>query len=108
MYRAFQQTFAYSKLATETPEKGVKVNNKETRASDRHRIGTDKNTSFKSIDIMKPSLREKRSNTELFLSVFFCIWTEYGYLNLLLSQNTEKYGSEITPYLDTFHAVLEF
>ena len=71
MYREFQQTFPCSKSATETPEKGVKVNNKETRASDRHRIGTDKNTSFKSIDIMKPSLREKRSNTELFLVRIF-------------------------------------
>ena len=37
-----------------------------------------------------------------FWSVFSCIRTEYG------SPNTEKYGPEITPYLDTFHAVYGF
>ena len=35
------------------------------------------------------SLREKCPNTELF------------------GPNKEKYGPEITPYLDTFHAVFE-
>ena len=39
-----------------------------------------------------------RSN---FWSVFSRIWTEYE-----LSPNMGKYGPEITPYLDTFHAVL--
>ena len=39
-----------------------------------------------------------RSN---FWSVFSRIWTEY-----VFSPNTWKYGPEITPYLDTFHAVL--
>ena len=39
-----------------------------------------------------------RSN---FWSVFSRIWTEY-----VFSPNTGKYGPEITPYLDTFHAVL--
>ena len=36
-----------------------------------------------------------------FLSVFSCIRTEYGDL----IKKTDKYGPEITPYLDTFHAV---
>ena len=35
-----------------------------------------------------------------FWSVFSCIWTEY-----VFSPNTEKYGPEKTPYLDTFHTV---
>ena len=39
-----------------------------------------------------------RSN---FWSVFSRIWTEY-----VFSPNMGKYGPEITPYLDTFHAVL--
>ena len=39
-----------------------------------------------------------------FWSVFSCIRTEYG--DLQFSPNTGKYGPEITPYLDTFHAVL--
>ena len=37
-------------------------------------------------------MREKCPNTSYFLSVFSRIWTEYG--------------PEITPYLDTFRAVL--
>ena len=36
-------------------------------------------------------------------SVFFRIRTEYGEI---LSRNTGKYGPKITPYLDTFHAML--
>ena len=36
-----------------------------------------------------------------FWSVFSRIWTEY-----VFSPNMGKYGPEITPYLDTFHAVL--
>ena len=35
-----------------------------------------------------------------FWAVFSCIRTEYGY-----SPNAGKYGPEITPYLDIFHAV---
>ena len=42
------------------------------------------------------SLREKCPNTELFL-VYFPVF----------GPNTGKYGPEITPYLDTFHAVVE-
>ena len=38
-----------------------------------------------------------------FWSVFPCIQTEYGDLFI---PNTGKYGPEVTPYLDTFHAVL--
>ena len=38
-----------------------------------------------------------------FWSVFSRIQTEYG---VIFSQNAGKYGPEITPYLDTFHAVL--
>ena len=40
-----------------------------------------------------------------FWSVFCCIRTEYGDLNSVPSPNKGKYGPEITPYLDTFHAV---
>ena len=40
-----------------------------------------------------------------FWSVFSCFRTEYGDL-LRKSPNTGKYGPEITPYLDTCHAVL--
>ena len=40
-----------------------------------------------------------------FWSVFSCIWTEYWDLcNKII--NTGKFGPEITPYLDTFHAVI--
>ena len=39
-----------------------------------------------------------------FWSIFFCIRTEYGEISVL-SPNTRKYGPEIAPYLDTFHAV---
>ena len=83
----------------------------------------------------RKSLREKFPNTELFLvehlrylwsyfwSLFSCIRAEYGDLlrgpyfpvfglntdiysvKSVFSPNTEKYGPEITPYLDTFHAV---
>ena len=42
-----------------------------------------------------------------FWSVFSYIRAEYGDLrsNLRISPNAGKYGPEITPYLDTFHAV---
>ena len=52
------------------------------------------------------SLREKCPNTELFL---VCIFLNSEWIrsrvNLCFSANTGKYGPEITPYLDTFHAV---
>ena len=57
-------------------------------------------------------LREKCPNTELFLVRIYCIRTEYGeilrYSDTLFvfSPNTGKYGPEITPYLDTFRAVV--
>ena len=42
-----------------------------------------------------------------FWSVISFIRTEYGDLLIsLFSPNTGKYGPEITPYLDTFHAVI--
>ena len=41
-----------------------------------------------------------------FWSVFSCIRTEYGPYLSVFSPNTGKYGPEITPYLNTFHAVL--
>ena len=47
------------------------------------------------------SLPEKCSNTELFL---VCNFLYSDYLSVF-SPNTGKYGPEITPYLDTFHAV---
>ena len=44
-----------------------------------------------------------------FWSAFFCIRTEYGDLlrKSVFSPNIGKYGPEITPYLDTFHAVYD-
>ena len=44
--------------------------------------------------------REKCPNTELFLVRIFL------YSDWMFSPNTKKYGPEITPYLDTFHAVI--
>ena len=53
-------------------------------------------------------LREKCPNTELFLIRIFLysdwIRRDLPYLSVF-SPNTGKYGQEITPYLDTFHAV---
>ena len=53
-------------------------------------------------------LREKCPHTELFLVRIFLysdlIWRDTPYLSVFC-QNTGKYGPEITPYLDTFHAV---
>ena len=37
-----------------------------------------------------------------FWSVLSCIWIEYGDLRSVFSPKTGKYGSEKTPYLDTF------
>ena len=55
----------------------------------------------------KHSLREKCPNTELvlvrifvFISYFQIFWSAFGL-------NTGKYGPELTPYLGTFHAVIE-
>ena len=42
-----------------------------------------------------------------FWSLFFCIRTKYGEIRPyfpVFGLNTGKYGPEITPYLDTFHA----
>ena len=54
------------------------------------------------------SLREKCPNTELFLGCIFLhsdlIWRDTKYLSVF-SPNARKYGSEMTPYLDTFRAV---
>ena len=51
------------------------------------------------------TLRENCPNTELFLIRIFLnsdwIWRDKVYLSVF-SQNTEKYGPETTPYLDTF------
>ena len=55
------------------------------------------------------ALREKCPNAELFL---VCIFLYSDWIRRftrwisVLSENAEKYGPEITPYLDTFHAVL--
>ena len=48
--------------------------------------------------------------SSFFWSVFSRIRTEYGetsYLSVFIP-NTGKYGSEKTPYLDTFHAMSMF
>ena len=61
--------------------------------------------------LVMPLLREKFPNTEFFLVRIFprldWIRRDTPYLSVL-SPNTEKYGPEKTPYLDTFHAVLYF
>ena len=41
------------------------------------------------------TLREKCLNTEFFSGPYF----------IVISPNTEKYGPEKTPYLDTFHTL---
>ena len=55
------------------------------------------------------SLREKCPNTELFLVRIFLhsdqIRKDMEHISAT-SPNVRKYGPEITPYLDTFHAVL--
>ena len=57
---------------------------------------------------MHVSQREECPNTELFLVRIFLysvrIFLYTPYLSVF-SPNTGKYGPEITPYLDTFHAV---
>ena len=54
------------------------------------------------------SLRKKCPNTGLFLVRISCIRIEYEDLRdkspYSIDPNTGKYGPEITPYLDTFHA----
>ena len=53
-------------------------------------------------------MREKCQNTELILVPIFrrstWIWRDTKYLSVF-SPNAGKYGPELTPYLDTFHAV---
>ena len=57
------------------------------------------------------ALREKSPNTELFLA---CIFLYSDWIRrftpqiFVFSPNTGKYGPEIIPYLDTFHAVRVF
>ena len=54
-------------------------------------------------------LREKCRNTELFLVHIFLYsdWIRRFTPKIsVFSSNTGKYGPEITPYLDTFHAML--
>ena len=55
-----------------------------------------------------PTLREKCPNMEFFFwSVYSFLRTEYGDLRRF-SPYTEKYGPEKTPYLDTFHELMDF
>ena len=54
-------------------------------------------------NLYKASVPEKCPNTEFFWSVFSRVWTEYW--ETLFSLNAGKYGPELTPYLDTIHAV---
>ena len=56
---------------------------------------------FTEIQISRPWVKSVQIRS-FFWSVFSCIPIKYGDL---LSSNTGKYGSEETPYLDTFHAV---
>ena len=63
------------------------------------------------------SLREKCPNTELFLVRIFphsdwirrdTEYTEYTEYLSVFSPNAGKYELEKSPYLDTFHVVIEF
>ena len=58
------------------------------------------NFPLKTLYLAKSSLREKFQIRSYLRSVFFRIRTES-----VVSPNTEKYGPEIIPYLDTFHVV---
>ena len=52
--------------------------------------------------------REKGPNTEFFLVCIFRIWTEYEDFRIQeISPNTVKLRPEKTPYLDTFHTVIQ-
>ena len=51
------------------------------------------------------SLREKCPNTELFLVRIFLYLDWIRRDTQIFIPNTGKYGPEISPYLDTFHAV---
>ena len=59
----------------------------------------------------KITLGEKCPNTDFFL-VHISLYLDYirkfaEYISVF-SSNTGKYGTEKTPYLDTFHAVINF
>ena len=59
-------------------------------------------------DFGRATLREKCPNTELFLVHIF-LYSDWirrfmEYISVF-SPNTGKYGPEVTPYFDTFHAV---
>ena len=58
------------------------------------------NFPLQTLYLAKSSLREKVQIRSYLRSVFFRIRTES-----VVSPNTEKYGPEIIPYLDTFHVV---
>ena len=58
---------------------------------------------FKNVQITPHESVQIRS---FFWYVFFRIRTEYGEIRSVFTTNPGKYGSEKTPYLDTFHAVL--
>ena len=51
------------------------------------------------------TLREKCPNADLFLVRIF-LYSKWIRKISVFSPNTGKYGPEITPYLDTFHAVM--
>ena len=55
--------------------------------------------------VNKGSLRENCPNTELLLIRIF-LYSDWIRRFTVLRLNTEKRGPEITPYLDTFHAVV--
>ena len=62
---------------------------------------------LKTIFLYAVALREKYPNTELFLvrNILYSDWINLTPKISIFSPNTGKYGPEINPYLDTFHAV---
>ena len=61
----------------------------------------------KAAGIQLAALREKCPYSELFWSVYFRIWTEYGQIRSISAGKYEcgKIRTRITPNMDTFHAV---
>ena len=73
----------------------------------------ENNCSLNKIIKKLPKTKKKERTIFNHLIKFITAWneSEYGVISgpyfSVFSPNTEKYGPEITPYLDTFHAVYE-
>ena len=88
--------------------KSIKLPKKEFHKKNLSELLTQDDIEISSSNYLNMPLREKCPNTELFLVRIFLysdwIWRDTPYLSVF-SSNTWKYGLEMTPYLDTFHAV---